>query len=336
MMKAGRIITTVIMTSVLIAGIAGAAVTRVTAAPARKKEVTFSYPDGAFSNKEITGSAIYTDAYFSAKTSRRQSGLAELSMSASAAVYDKSDIKSLMKKCGFSSTSYSVSDRNDNDLTFSIGRRKIGKKTVVAVILRGTSGSREWNSNLRLGKGTVHEGFATTEKAVRKKVDSYIKKSRLKKGTVKLWITGHSRGAAVADILAKSYSDNKSYGRANVYAYTFASPKVAKVRAKTASKYNNIYNYVNRDDIVTSLPPDNSDDLVASLKDMGLLPQSFSIGTQYYEFGTYRRYGRDIVMSNKDHSDMAQSFADITGAEFDETSVAHNHCQSCYLAWMRL
>ncbi|MGN0241440.1 MAG: hypothetical protein ACI4CS_07115, partial [Candidatus Weimeria sp.] len=159
---------------------------------------------------------------------------------------------------------------------------------------------------------------------------------KLKKGSTIFWVTGHSRGVAVADIMAKRLSD--TYGKSAVYAYTFASPKVTKSREKDTSRYTNIYNYINPDDLVTTLPPENSDDLAKTLEKLGLLDSDTLAGalvsSYYKEFGTYRRYGTDIVMSDSDHSLMAQTFSDITGSDFDENSVAHNHCQSCYLSWL--
>ncbi len=214
------------------------------------------------------------------------------------------------------------------------------------MILQGTASSDEWKSNLRLGDSlldlpTVHAGFNATEKAVHKKLNTFLKTNKLKKGSVAFWVTGHSRGAAVANIMAKRLSD--TYGKSNVYAYTFASPKVVKVSTKTTNKYSNIFNYVNPDDVVTRIPTKDTKSLEDELDRAGILNEEklksglnkigLSISVNF-ELGTYRRFGTDIEMSSEDHSTMAETFSDITGVDFDETSVAHNHCQSCYLSWL--
>lgn len=301
-----------------------------------KKTISVSYPDGAFNDEEMKASVVYSDTFFTKSTAKRQDSLALLSAAAADTAYNEKDIKSFMKACGFSNSRQSVSDEAYNNLSFNFGKKKIGKKTVVAVVLEGTSTSEEWRSNLNLGTGTIHDGFNTTEKAVHKKLNSYIKKNKLKKGSMVFWVTGHSRGAAVADIMAKRLSD--TYGKNAVYAYTFAAPKVTKSRDKDTSGYTNIYNYINPDDLVTTLPPENSDDLAKTLGQLGLLDSdtlsSILISNLYQEFGTYRRYGTDVVMSDSDHDLMAQTFSDITGSDFDDTSVEHNHCQSCYLSWL--
>jgi len=311
-----------------------------------KKTVDFSYPDGAFDHEEMNASVVYSDDFFSKKATKRNDSLALLSVGAADAVYNKDDIRDFLKICGFTNKRDSVTDENSDDLSFNFGKKKIGKKTVVAVILQGTASTDEWKSNLRLGDSlvnlpTVHAGFNATEKAVHKKLNTFLKTNKLNKGSVAFWVTGHSRGAAVANIMAKRLSD--TYGKSNVYAYTFASPKVAKVSARTAKKYSNIFNYVNPDDVVTRIPTKDTKSLEDELDRAGILNEEKlksglnKIGVSLsvnFELGTYRRFGTDIEMSSEDHSTMAETFSDITGVDFDETSVAHNHCQSCYLSWL--
>lgn len=311
-----------------------------------KKTVDFSYPDGAFDHEEMNASVVYSDDFFSKKATKRNDSLALLSVGAADAVYNKDDITDFLKTCGFTNKRDSVTDENSDDLSFNFGKKKIGKKTVVAVILQGTASNDEWKSNLRLGDSllnlpTVHAGFNATEKAVHKKLNTFLKTNKLKKGSVAFWVTGHSRGAAVANIMAKRLSD--TYGKSNVYAYTFASPKVVKVSTKTTKKYSNIFNYVNPDDVVTRIPTKDTKSLEDELDRAGILNEEklksglnkigLSISVNF-ELGTYRRFGTDIEMSSEDHSTMAETFSDITGVDFDETSVAHNHCQSCYLSWL--
>ena len=62
-------------------------------------------------------------------------------------------------------------------------------------------------------------------------------------------VTGHSRGAAVANILGAQLSDR--FGAENVFAYTFATPRT--VRGDYPA-YDNIFNVINPSDLVTYLP----------------------------------------------------------------------------------
>ena len=118
---------------------------------------------------------------------------------------------------------------------------------------------------------------------------------------------------------------------------------MSRTKAASAKKYINIFNYVNSDDIVTQIPTKDSKTLEKTLVNAGLineetLTRGLSLlgldSSVNYTFGTYRRYGRDITMSSSDHDTMEQTFSDITGTDFDSTSVAHNHCQSCYISWL--
>ena len=62
-------------------------------------------------------------------------------------------------------------------------------------------------------------------------------------------VTGHSRGAAVANILGARLTDR--FGAESVYAYTFATPRT--VRGDYPS-YDNIFNVINPCDMVPMLP----------------------------------------------------------------------------------
>lgn len=62
-------------------------------------------------------------------------------------------------------------------------------------------------------------------------------------------ITGHSMGAAIANIVAAEL--NEIEGQADVYAYTFATPTVTSL---PTTPYTNIFNILNTNDVVTYVP----------------------------------------------------------------------------------
>ncbi len=62
-------------------------------------------------------------------------------------------------------------------------------------------------------------------------------------------VTGHSRGAAVANVLGVRLTDR--FGAENVFVYTFATPRT--VRGEYP-RYGNIFNIINPADLVTFLP----------------------------------------------------------------------------------
>lgn len=66
-------------------------------------------------------------------------------------------------------------------------------------------------------------------------------------------VTGHSLGAAIANLLAADLS--AELGIANVYAYTFATPQVVTESLdQEAIPYPNIFNILNSNDVVTYMP----------------------------------------------------------------------------------
>lgn len=70
---------------------------------------------------------------------------------------------------------------------------------------------------------------------------------------VQFVITGFSRGAASANILAGRLAD-EGVGQSRIYAYTFACPDTAKVTDDTAGKYQCIFNIADANDFVSWVP----------------------------------------------------------------------------------
>jgi len=154
------------------------------------------------------------------------------------------------------------------------------KHTAVLVLLRGTNGN-EWYSNFDSGTGGIHESFLAATKFVYGYLDDFLKKNNLLNNeNVELIITGHSRGAAVANLLAwyiecTQYTSiggggnlingnfKESYPlETNMFTYTFATPNVAtktqiNKRSETGrgKSINNIFNFVNPEDFVTKCLP---------------------------------------------------------------------------------
>ncbi len=66
-------------------------------------------------------------------------------------------------------------------------------------------------------------------------------------------ITGHSMGAAIANLVAAELNERE--GQADVYAYTFATPTVKSATDGNATiHYTNIFNILNTNDVVTYVP----------------------------------------------------------------------------------
>jgi hypothetical protein len=198
--------------------------------------------------------------------------LARASMAMAAAAY-ADYTKTLYKEMGFTDITKlnketgnygRTATKTDNDfVAFRIGKKTITKTGNLAgahlydlyvVTIRGTPGSYEWRSNFKIGERADHAGFHNAAKDVISTMEKEIKQYK-DPAKIKVWITGHSRGAAVANIVAERLvSDNKSFAslnQSNVYAYTFACPAVTR---GTLKNYQNIRNFNNPGDIVTQIP----------------------------------------------------------------------------------
>jgi len=133
-------------------------------------------------------------------------------------------------------------------------------RPVVFVVIRGTVGDDQWHSNFTIGRngnvhGFEHYGFSQAEQSLHIGLHNYL--TRLEgQGLYNaedgiIFITGHSRGAAVANLLAYRLNmTGELVGRENLFAYTFATPNTTT----RPVAFQNIFNFVNAEDFVAYLP----------------------------------------------------------------------------------
>ncbi|MBE6753581.1 MAG: VWA domain-containing protein [Ruminococcaceae bacterium] len=146
------------------------------------------------------------------------------------------------------------------------------QREVIFLMVRGTNGTQaEWSSNFDIGSDTKayydmtgehpdwinklnHKGFDVAATRILRaynqyiaeleasgKIDPSIKKS--------IFISGHSRGAGIANILGAHFEDLDDHYS---YVYTMASPFTTT--DTSAESYKTIFNIRNKDDLVTYLP----------------------------------------------------------------------------------
>ncbi len=160
----------------------------------------------------------------------------------------------------------------DDTTDFYVGHRNMvyngEEHEVIVVSIRGTNGTNEeWSSNFDIGAETNgyyiaagyshpdwlnrenHKGFDVAANRVLKKLNAYIEEYVDSDAKKNILITGHSRGAAIANILGKHFEDDPAY---NSYTYTFATPNTTT--ASNAASYKTIFNVLNTDDIITFIP----------------------------------------------------------------------------------
>lgn len=133
--------------------------------------------------------------------------------------------------------------------------------TLLFVGIRGTYGA-EWLSNFNfLGQSASdpdHRGFKAAEEEVEEAVRSYARETGCDPDRTRILITGHSRGGAIANLLAADFDDPRDDDAlapsSGIYAYTFAAPCATRADDRHQQTFGNIFNVVNESDIVTQLP----------------------------------------------------------------------------------
>lgn len=179
------------------------------------------------------------------------------------------DIENILTYFGMNSVlSYKLSDDySDNDISeIAIGNKTVTfnneTKTILAIVVRGTNGTiEEWSSNFDIGSTDEaskysdwtdldnHKGFDVAATRILKTVNKYIDDRNLDSSSLVYWVTGHSRGAAIANIIGAKLADKGE----KAFTYTFASPNTTTDNYHALS-YESIFNIVNKDDFVPYLP----------------------------------------------------------------------------------
>lgn len=141
---------------------------------------------------------------------------------------------------------------------FIASRKILISNKIYNLIFAGFIGSdhNQWYSNFDPGTGETHQGFNDAKNYVLNKLDKFIKYKGYERSNTKIFITGHSRGAATANLVAADLiSYNKYADKSNIYTYTFATPNTTQSPNRTEADYRRIFNIVNPEDFVTKCMP---------------------------------------------------------------------------------
>lgn len=163
---------------------------------------------------------------------------------------------------------YSTPLSGNNQAAYSFAFKEIstpkGPKKLVFVVLRGTPlNANEWISNINVSDTTkknilVHEGFSKTCENLRQALYDFLKNKNISPKESYFLITGHSRGAALANLLGATIADENIIPAKKLFVYTFASPNVSQEEKTSDPKYNFIWNIINAEDLVPSVPPNRN------------------------------------------------------------------------------
>ena len=144
-------------------------------------------------------------------------------------------------------------DRYDsitNSQSFAAGNKIL--KPLLVVDIRGSVTWWDWVNDIGAQVLPFNNRFAALAEEVFTNVENYLSSTGLQDPII--LVTGHSMGAAIANILAARLNETMDSG--NIYAYTFATPRTVNeaVSGNQAVNYPNIFNILNSNDAVTYVP----------------------------------------------------------------------------------
>ncbi len=159
---------------------------------------------------------------------------------------------------------YSDSIWGNDQCAYSFASKEIdgadGKRNLIFLVVRGTPlNANEWLSNLNINdvgekQDLIHKGFARAASVIHTDFISFMLRHKIDPTESSLLITGHSRGAAVANLLSVALLNDDFFREGTVFTYTFASPNVTTDPLSQSERYGFIWNIVNAEDIVPTVP----------------------------------------------------------------------------------
>lgn len=111
-----------------------------------------------------------------------------------------------------------------------------------------------------------HSGYFKASSEICRELNDWIADSRRRGAEVSVLVVGHSRGGAIANLVASELNDQaagtaphtageNAFGEvSSVYAYTFAAPATTVRADARGERYRNIFNIVNPSDIMPYVP----------------------------------------------------------------------------------
>ena len=226
----------------------------------------------------------YTDAFFnqSSYIYNHKLAIASCCFATSAMVKDGAPFndpesaKTMLKTIGFGNDSGEVvscygyqKSPTMNSIACVVSNKNIGNTSIIAVAVRGGGYDGEWAGNFNVGTDTNHAGFEVAKQQVCDNIIKFMNQDGITLNkNVKFWITGYSRAAATANLLAADVNNKKlvgtsacydlsdyNYDTDDVFAYCFETPRNTRDKNAKNSAYNNIFNIVNRIDPVPRVAP---------------------------------------------------------------------------------
>lgn len=218
---------------------------------------------GVAGTPDVQVDAAWDDNWFTGDAAAYRHALALTAMALSGAAYteteDGSAAGDALAALGFTQVKAfhydSVPESGDDLTAYTFARKTIlaegSTVPLVAVVIRGTGDAMEWASNLRMGGGGDHAGFALAAGELTSNLQKYLSEAEISPDQARFLITGHSRGGAAANLTAVRLTEAGTPA-SRIFCYTFAAPAVS-TKGQTEG-YESFFNIVQEEDLVTRIP----------------------------------------------------------------------------------
>ncbi|WP_265446852.1 InlB B-repeat-containing protein [Acetivibrio straminisolvens] len=247
----------------------------------KKRTGLFRFSSKNSINEDYVATYFYDDDYFSQGASIYNPSLATMSLCLELSAWasnvggtkdytDKArNARELFGEIGFKdfeTNKYFTVKPSEDSIGVVAAHKDIkvnGKNyTVIALAARGGGYEAEWAGNFTAGTTGQHKGFKTASDEAYRFLSDYITRHKGEfKENIKLWLVGYSRAGATVNLLAGRLTDEGEiagirFDKENLYAYCFEPAMGALMsQVQPVSKYTNIHNIVNQNDLVTKVAP---------------------------------------------------------------------------------
>ena len=208
----------------------------------------------------IKDSFYYSDDWFLENPEVQNDALALVSMQLTAAAIDGDPDglgTAFLKELGFGNTGLSdFASTDPTDCNYTWGTKELDDGTaLVAVVIQSyafdqATKIKGWQQNFTVNGETECDEHFAYALAVSRVIDDIAALGG--DGPVKYWITGYSRGGALANLLAVKLPALLADRNTGIYAYTFEAPATVNGDAALEAPY--IHNYICEDDPVVNIP----------------------------------------------------------------------------------
>ena len=208
----------------------------------RQSQNTFEYRDDCFTRSSFIGCKHLEILSIQAASASVSWYGEEIDKDETDPSENAHNIIELLQNLGFddvATNTYYTVEKHENSIGVAVGHKTIiqdgTQYTLLAIIPRSAGYKEEWAGNLAVGSGDIHEGFKAARDEILRFVKQYITENQIE-GSLKVWTSGYSRGAAVADMLAgffagggiEYFGDKVSITPENIYCYTIGTPRTIK------------------------------------------------------------------------------------------------------------